>query len=935
MKMRDTIANDPNVRDLFLARYAWLMRWAMHFAQNDLSLAHDLVQEVFLRFSQANLTVSMIRDPEALLYTYLRYVHLTHLRDVRRHSFASLSGDELEALSILSANTKEVDPVETQNTLRRIAAYAAWRKRTSKSASILALRFFHGYLPEEIRRITLLSREAVDEGIFKARQEVKHYLEDPSSLRKVLHGGPPEIFPSRFPVSTDDFTVELRNRIFEARHDHCMPRRRLVERYLSVPKEAIHRDLLAHIVSCRVCLDIAEHVFDVGSGTDGKPGRRAETKVPEAITDRKFNSTETSIDKSLGYTTRKLKQIYEHSPGTLIVSVNGQVLASRDAYGAINCLKVEVLDQRGIQFVEVLNEYGVCLFSWAVEAEPPHTLPSCTRTVEFSNGRTMQVELHFTGSSPIIEVNYHNPSRQPARVAYSAPVTPEEGYEIEKGISRRRKLALWLSPVLAPWEWLNKQFHPLIVVPVAFVLVAAVFLAARLRGVPHVTPDQLIHHAVESDARGTNSAEPGVSVQKVRIQTRTASIERTLYHDARGKRRLRKLDADAGTTELRHKLEGAGIGWDAPLSAASFQDWHEHQTVVGEVVRSASNHLLTLTTRVKDSNVASETLTVRDTDFHPVFRSVEFSDRETVEVAELNYDVLPWSSVNQDLFEPALSGASLGDVRRNSPPSLHSVVLPTEAQLDLAELQAMVVVNGISADSGKRISIIRGQSEIVVRGIVRDAGQRSDLTTKLRTVPHTVILLTTMDEMQQRPESLSNSAKVEMSSVVAEASPLEQYLIDRGKTREFASDIADRMFTDSGALLRASKALGALNEQFGHKDLEPSAMGSYDSLRDSYREEIVAAIKDQGEALSRIGVDAEHANTSDFASVDPLITIERSSNLVRQLLVNNSGKELDHVPDLLAQLAQSTAYLRVLSAEPGLVSIEARAADRINQQLHP
>jgi len=117
--------------------------------------------------------------------------------------------------------------------------------------------------------------------------------------------------------------------------------------------------------------------------------------------------------------------------------------------------------------------------------------------------------------------------------------------------------------------------------------------------------------------------------------------------------------------------------------------------------------------------------------------------------------------------------------------------------------------------------------------------------------------------------------------------------------------------------------------------LEPSAMGSYDSLRDSYREEIVAAIKDQGEALSRIGVDAEHANPSDFASVDPLITIERSSNLVRQLLVNNSGKELDHVPDLLAQLAQSTAYLRVLSAEPGLVSIEARAADRINQQLHP
>ena len=149
MRLSNSIPKPGTPTDLFMSRYKWLSRWAMQFARNDRATAEDLIQDTYLRFSQANLKVEDIRDAEAVLYTYLEYVHLAHLREVARHSFTSLAEAKLDALALGLPTGPDVDRIETQNVLRRIAAYVAWRKQTSKSASIVALRFFHGYLPEE------------------------------------------------------------------------------------------------------------------------------------------------------------------------------------------------------------------------------------------------------------------------------------------------------------------------------------------------------------------------------------------------------------------------------------------------------------------------------------------------------------------------------------------------------------------------------------------------------------------------------------------------------------------------------------------------------------------------------------------------------------------------------------------------------------------
>src|SRR5215469_16573428 len=131
MLLTNLVAEAGTTADLFLSRYRWLRRWAMQFAGNDKATAEDLLQETFLRFCQANLKVAEIRDAEALLYTYLEYVHLAHMREVKRHSFVSLADAKLDALALGLLTGPDVERIEAQNILRRITAYVSWRKQTS------------------------------------------------------------------------------------------------------------------------------------------------------------------------------------------------------------------------------------------------------------------------------------------------------------------------------------------------------------------------------------------------------------------------------------------------------------------------------------------------------------------------------------------------------------------------------------------------------------------------------------------------------------------------------------------------------------------------------------------------------------------------------------------------------------------------------------
>ena len=92
-------------------------------------------------------TVAAAEEPEKLLYTYLKYAFLLKCRRDRRYSFQALSAIDFESVQLSLARQGDADPIELQDGLRRILLYLNWRKIHAKCASVLLLRFFHGFFP--------------------------------------------------------------------------------------------------------------------------------------------------------------------------------------------------------------------------------------------------------------------------------------------------------------------------------------------------------------------------------------------------------------------------------------------------------------------------------------------------------------------------------------------------------------------------------------------------------------------------------------------------------------------------------------------------------------------------------------------------------------------------------------------------------------------
>jgi predicted TPR repeat methyltransferase len=101
--------------------------------------------------------------------------------------------------------------------LRRVCIYACIRKERAKIASVLILRFFHGYYPEEITNVAGSPRAAIDKWIKLARGEAKASFEKDRKLSFIGQTEYPEVSPTEFAQRPDDLLDELRETIFRSR----------------------------------------------------------------------------------------------------------------------------------------------------------------------------------------------------------------------------------------------------------------------------------------------------------------------------------------------------------------------------------------------------------------------------------------------------------------------------------------------------------------------------------------------------------------------------------------------------------------------------------------------------------------------------------------------------------------------------------------------
>jgi len=374
------------------------------------------------------------------------------------------------------------------------------------------------------------------------------------------------------------------------------------------------------------------------------------------------------------------------------------------------------------------------------------------------------------------------------------------------------------------------------------------------QSVPNLSADALLVRAEQAEQSDVVSpaAHSGVIHQTVRIKTAKQTIDRSLYRDLQGKRHPRRSVSARAQEQLKVALDTAGIDWDQPISASDYQVWHDSRHERSDRVVRSSSHLLTLITTVPDGPVSRESLTVRDSDFHPLRRTVDFRDNgETVEVAELEFAVLPWSSVDANAFEPPTDSLS-------SPTARALLALPRSQvsdadALDETELTARLILDRLHADTGEQIEIRRTAQQVVVDGLVDTEERRNALTTELTMVPRLKVSIQSLARFTDHPSTGGETIRVEEASLPDQASALDAYLRARGRSVTESSVVARRLFDSALTISHESSAIADLNLRFTSPErLSLIASATLGSLLYTHHEHLENALREQRALLALV-----------------------------------------------------------------------------------
>jgi DNA-directed RNA polymerase specialized sigma24 family protein len=921
----------PTFEDIFFEHYVRLLEWAMQLTSRNRSDAEDLVQELYVRFAGTGPVGEHIENAEDYLFSVLR--NLQYARGRRARTSA------IDDLSVVDYDTAErglraIDRngiLFIREDLHRVCDYLCERKNTSRSASVFILRYFLGYFPYEVMQVVRSTRSAIDKAVRAARIEARLDLERPGVLRQIgsARGSKPRA--SKDSDDSQGLFLALRAKVFRSCTGECFGPLLLEAKY-EHPGQGFTTTELAHLVSCPECLDRANRLLElpllherspdetIGRDTPQGPGGSAGAS-PTLVSSRPKRKSDDPhrLRKRME---RCLQEVYQHRPQRLLIAVDGDIRASQRVTAQLSELRVELRPMEKPTFIEVLSEQSICLAFVLVQTLIPEGGLQQVQEIELSDDRTMKVAVSFTAESPTIQVVYNDPlfatdaEMEDADETFPVTVPKFQGIP-SPAISWRvttthlpTQLRRWLTCLPFP------RMNPLLAGAMLFAFCSVVCLVLWTKSGPRISARTLLTRAEQSDASVPSSGHPEVIYQKVRISSPGHTMERAIYRDPERQRHLKQQRLTADDQRTKDRLDLAGVNWDEPLSAANFSVWRDHQSIKKDSIARTGANLLTLTTSATPySTVVQESLTVRESDFHPVARTIELRDQGTVEIAELNYDVMPWGAVNQDWFEP-LAGQTVVDVP-GMRASLHIPNALSDLELDEAELAARVVLNQLHADTGEQIHLTRSGTSIDIKGVVDTDARKRQLISHLTLLPHVHSSILSVEEIGTSPSTrsaLGNGQPVQAYSVEAQPSPLEQYLREKKMPLDQLGAISQSLLDESLRIQQAEVHLSELQQRFnGANQLPADQQNQLTELSRNYINAIQAALDGNKHTLIAIGLDgaeqSESLPDSTSAGGDLDQQVRRYQELCQQLITNGTGQPASAVI-IAGKLGNSGALIR-------------------------
>lgn len=434
---------------------------------------------------------------------------------------------------------------------------------------------------------------------------------------------------------------------------------------------------------------------------------------------------------------------------------------------------------------------------------------------------------------------------------------------------------------------------------------------------PTVSAAEFLTLAAKSDERPAKIAGSGVVHRRFRFKTEKKTIEHDAYRDISG-RQLGNDNVDREDADLVIPLALAGVNWENPLSAVSFKNWHDRQTNPDDEVRSFGKGLLTIRTRLSSTNIVQETFTVREDGFHPTQRTIEYRDLGTVEISEVSLDILSWERANQLLrFMPQPENKLAS--RRLPLGSL----LPSVVQMNEAELEARLILNQKSADTGEQIEVARDGKGVQVRGLVESEERKTELKQSLQAIPFLSVTIRSFDDLKSNRAPRAQIAPSQEQSAVAQVSPLEQYFVQHGRSRDDLSRISAGLFNSSLAINRSCRSIEQVTLRFSDaNELSPAAIHARDELLSGTVERLLNNLNDEQEFLSKADIPLESAEGRSLNFDDnrlDLAHLADENTLLTRELVSGAGESNRSEKELAAEVAETISRLRseALTIIPG------------------
>jgi RNA polymerase sigma factor (sigma-70 family) len=828
----------PSREDLFIERYERLRGRALQLTAGDQERAEDLLHDAFIHFTLNHTPTQDIHNLDAYLYTMLRNLYLSEARRSARTPQGHVSILDYESAE---AGLRSVDPrdqIKAQDELRAICHYVCVRKETSKAGSVLILRFFHGYYPSEIARILRTPRASVDNLLKTARGEARLFRENPDGLAFMRKGEARRPTETGFGRVAPDILAELRHAIFQSRRGECSPVDDLERLFTNGEPAPIEAGTLSHLVSCHPCLGEVNRLLRLPPLTSRQgaeataPDKRS--KGGDGRGTGGGSGGAPSVNSFLKKSRRRAKQVFEHRPKELRISVNGFVLGEQRISSELSELTLSVsLDER-IGFIEVYSERDVRLFFLSIEPPPDGPVEQLSR-VELSDGRALDLTLNFSDTWPKLRAVYHDPLlhdavQQSEAAAEDFSPQKETGPQQATGgdQSAATNVRRLLSSIARAWRWITGKglwgvlLRPAAVTAIFALLLIAALMFARLQRSPIPTvsaaellrqaatadesiaarADQVLHRTINLEERFTG----GKVIARRRIEVWQSAARgltvRRLYDEHGGLIAGDWRRADGVQTIYRHGAppqlqlapEKRGVSespgfadvWQLSPSAKDFN------ALIGggdraRIEEKATSYVISYANTEDDGNaqgLLKATLVLSRADLHASEQTLlvrQGSELREYRFMEASFERHAPSTVAPAVFEPdrellVLSEKSkdegVKDVSAAKPLSLSSNLLPPRVVATAAlEVEVLRLLNQAGADMGEQVSVARtAGGQLKVQGIVETDKRKTEILSALAPVTSNPAVEV---EIQTIDEAVARQQKSESTSGAVTARQVE------------------------------------------------------------------------------------------------------------------------------------------------------------------